>query len=109
MDKEVQYDIRKHNWRPLPKYLKIQDSKIEGQGLFTQKKLLKDQYVGVSHYYDCKKSLKREALGAFINHSDNNNCTILWDSEEIGILITTKEIEAGEELTLNYGNEICGI
>ncbi|MFM2010791.1 MAG: hypothetical protein RLZZ479_1182, partial [Bacteroidota bacterium] len=44
--------------------------------------------------------------GGIYNHSDNNNCQFMNDMDN-GLLyiITLKNINAGEQLLVNYGND----
>ena len=65
-------------YRPLPKYLTIQPSKIEGLGLFTIRAIRDiETSIGVTHVFmDEKGQVIRTPLGGFINHSDNPNCEV---------------------------------
>ena len=105
MDKEDTY-------RPLPTYMTIQPSKIEGLGLFTLK-AIKDleTSLGVTHvWYEEVGSVFRTPLGGFINHSDEPNCELVEkdDDYHYKAIRTTKKIEAGEEITLKYSlYDIC--
>ena len=100
-------------YQPLPPSLTIQTSKVDGLGLFTKEKLSADTNLGMSHIELGKLTL-RTPLGGFINHSDDPNCVKIesvtrervnplydhdftkWD------LVTIKDIDAGEELTVRY-------
>jgi len=100
-------------YKPLPHGLFIEESSINGQGLHTNVKLAKGTNLGMSHL-ELGKLLLRTPMGGFINHSDKPNCAKLksvtlqrvnplydhnftkWD------LVTIKDIEAGEELTVSY-------
>ena len=76
-------------YRPLPEGLKIQNSGINGQGLFTMVFLKRDTDLGMSHfvindnYKDKPKSeisdddQIRTPLGGFLNHSNDPNCIII--------------------------------
>ena len=103
--------IEKTEWKPLPKYLTISKSQIDGLGLFTLKNLDKGIDLGISHIYNSKfqDGYIRLSLGAFINHHEMPNCKaiISENDSEIGNLkhiriITTNKIKKGEELTLKY-------
>ena len=94
-------------YRPLPKYLTIKNSKIEGLGLFATQDIKEAEELGVSHYY-IEKDLIRTPLGGFYNHSQMPNCYTRverrhWDEikNEV-ILITCRAIKKGEEITTNY-------
>ena len=108
-------------YKHLPNNLTIQTSGISGLGLFTKAKLSADTNLGMSHI-ELGKMMIRTPLGGFINHSRDPNCvkakSLLtrqqwnslsdlpkdkydhnfpkWD------LVTIKEVEAGEELTVYY-------
>ncbi len=101
-------------YRPLPEGLKIQNSGINGQGLFTMVFLKRDTDLGMSHfvindnYKDKPKSeisdddQIRTPLGGFLNHSNDPNCIIIKKGNRYYIN-TIKDITGGDELTLNYG------
>ena len=88
------------NYRPLPKSLTIKPSSIEGLGLFATQTIPKNIDLGMIHF-SYGELLIRTPLGGFINHSEKPNCKKL-DLEDEWHLKTTKEIKAGEELTLKY-------
>ena len=103
--------IEKTEWKPLPKYLTISKSQIDGLGLFTLKDLDKGVDLGISHIYNSKfqDGYIRLSLGAFINHHEMPNCKAIIsenDSETGNLkhirIVTTKKIKKGEELTLKY-------
>ena len=103
--------IEKTEWKPLPDFLTISESQIDGLGLFTLKDLDKGVDLGISHIYNSKfqDGYIRLSLGAFINHHEMPNCKaiISENDSEIGTLkhiriITTNKIRKGEELTLKY-------
>ena len=93
------------DYKPLPYGLVIADSGINGQGLFTMRKLVRGTHLGESHYRMDGK-LIRTPLGGFINHSDEPNCVKSqvrvkphYDKWTITVI---EDIEEGEELTLKY-------
>jgi len=90
-------------YRPLPHYLTIKKSGIEGLGLFAKRKLYDGTFLGISHVKDdsFEDGYIRTPLGGFINHSDNPNCEWYTDGRVIK-LRTIKDISLGEELTLKY-------
>jgi len=94
-------------YRPLPKGLKIKDSEVHGQGVFTEVSLEKDWVLGPAYLiYEGKKI--RLPIGGFINHSDTPNVEKkehLRDPFKVQEIITVREISAGEELTINYNDE----
>jgi SET domain-containing protein len=100
------YDIGDHKYKPLPEDLTIKNSDIHGLGLFATKYINSDVELGISHI-ETNKNLIRTPLGGFINHSKDFNCVIVKIFEYY-ILITEKEIRAGEELTVDYSKYNCG-
>ena len=119
-------DHEKKNYTPLSHDLFIEESMINGQGLFSSHDLPKGTDLGVSHIEFEKdkmsaKELIRTPLGGFINHepivkSENAsgelvevsgpNCEKVKqraDGAKIEWrLVTRQDIKAGEELTLEY-------
>ena len=110
-------------YRPLDHDLFIEESLIEGQGLFASKDIPQGTDLGVSHIEIEKDKMSpremiRTPLGGFINHqpytyieegqteidgpncerkkSPQDGCKISWN------IFTRKDIKAGEELTLCY-------
>ena len=95
----------KEDYKPLPYGLVIADSGINGQGLFTTRKLVRGTHLGESHYR-LDGELIRTPLGGFINHSEEPNCVRSqyrvrphYDKWTITVV---EDIEEGEELTLKY-------
>tara|TARA_R100000365_G_C2707798_1_gene44172 strand:+ start:397 stop:741 length:345 start_codon:yes stop_codon:yes gene_type:complete len=108
-------------YKPLPNNLMIKTSNIDGQGLFACEKLSEGTNLGLSHI-ELGKLILRTPMGGFINHSNKPNCVktkslltrqqwnhgsdlpndkydhnfTKWD------LVTIKDIEEGEELTVRY-------
>ena len=93
---------KKNKYRPLPDYLTIQPSKIEGLGLFAIKDIPAYEVIGMTHakWYGEPDNLLRTPLGGFINHSDTPNCEI--QGKMTRYLYTLEDIEAGTELTVKY-------
>ena len=107
-------------YNPLPPGLFIDESDIDGVGLYTNVALKRNYQLGISHV-QVGQDLYRTPLGGFINHSDNPNCikvmslktTKIIDAEAPNLhekgpkyvvwnLSTTRDIEEGEELTVQY-------
>jgi len=108
-------------YNPLPHGLFIEESSINGQGLYTNVKLAEGTNLGMSHV-ELGKLMLRTPMGGFINHSNDPNCvkakSLLtrqqwnslsdlpkdkydhnfpkWD------LVTLRDIDTGEELTVHY-------
>ena len=98
-------------WRPLAPFLTIGKSKIEGLGLIATASIPRDTDLGMSHVFDerFENGYIRLPMGGFINHHDMPNCKAIIAEEDQSVgkvkhirLITTKDIEAGDELTLKY-------
>ena len=103
--------IEKTEWKPLPEFLTISESQIDGLGLFTLKDLDKGVDLGISHIYNGKfqDGYIRLSLGAFINHHEMPNCKAIISEidSELGTLkhiriITINKIKKREELTIKY-------
>ena len=90
-------------YSPLPAFLKIQNSEVHGQGLFTNKDILADTELGITHVKDSRfqDGYVRTPLGGFFNHSEDPNCEAYIDKEFIK-LKTIKDIKKNEELTAFY-------
>ena len=108
-------------YNPLRRGLFIEESDIDGLGLYTNAQLTKGTNLGMSHL-ELGKLILRTPMGGFINHSNKPNCVktkslltrqqwnhgsdlpndkydhnfTKWD------LVTIKDIEEGEELTVRY-------
>ena len=98
-------------YRPLPESLTIQQSGINGLGLFAKEDIAQGTNFGMSHI-KLNGNMVRTPLGGFINHSDTPNVVkveLLMTSEG-GIkfnykkwnLVTLRDIKKGEELTVAY-------
>lgn len=103
--------IKDSNWRPLPDFLTIKNSKIEGLGLFALKDIPEGTDLGITHIFDSRFQDKyiRLPLGAFINHHEIPNCNAVFakNDSELGEIkhiriITLKEIQEGDEITVKY-------
>ncbi len=89
-------------YKPLPDYLTIQPSKINGLGLFTLVDIDKGVNLGMSHIIDSPTlDTIRTPLGGFINHSDKPNLKKVLDHRKY-FIYTIVDIPMGSELTLKY-------
>ena len=90
-------------YRPLPEGLFIEESKIEGQGLFTDRFIHRNTDLGLCHIeiMSCPPMLVRTPLGGFINHSEQPNCYI-DTSKGDRTLHTVIPVRKGDELTVYY-------
>ena len=100
------------NYQPLPKELRLGESKIHDIGVFAKQKIPMATNFGMTHF-QIGKNLIRTPLGGFLNHSDDPNCEKVKlkftneDKEPSYVfnkwnLVTLRDIKAGEELTLTY-------
>ena len=91
-------------YRPLPDYLKIKDSPINGQGVFTTEKIKAHTIIGIIHHADSHSAdgFIRTPLGGFGNHSDDPNCFKFLMNPETWWIGAKRDIEPGEELTWQY-------
>ena len=98
-------------YRPLPKEVTIQNSEIEGLGLFATEDIPEGHDFGMTHIYDPRFPDEhiRLPLGGFFNHSSEPNTMIVVNDydEEIGPLKhlrlkSIREIKKGEEIMCKY-------
>ena len=90
-------------YKPLPEFLELRESIIEGTGLFTTIIIERGTNLGVTHVYntDFPNDRIRTPLGGWINHSETPNCELI----KIGpyyYLITSVDLLPDEEITLKY-------
>ena len=95
-------------YKPLPSYLTIKTSKVNGLGLFALENITIGTNMGMSHM-KIKDTIFRTPLGGFINHADESNCAkveLLMKNDSFDYkkwnLVTTEDIKEGEELTVRY-------
>ena len=91
-------------YRPLPDYITIKESPINGLGLFATERISKGTLIGIIHHPDsnAEDGFIRTPLGGFGNHSDTPNCFKLLMEKKTWWIGASKDIEAGEELTWRY-------
>jgi hypothetical protein len=77
-------------------FLEVAESKIQGKGLFSKLDLLEGNPVCPSRVKD-----KRTIAGRYTNHSFHPNCKMVVEESHV-MLVATKFIAAGQELTVNY-------
>ena len=90
-------------YRPLPSYLTVKPSSVEGLGLFTTEPIINSTNLGISHVSHIlfDDGYIRTPLGGFINHSNTPNCKTLQEGRYLYIITLTDIIE-DTELTLKY-------
>ena len=91
-------------YRPLPDYVTIRESPIEGFGLFATELIPAGTYIGVTHYTNDKhpEGFTRTPLGGFGNHSDTPNCFKIKFDQTKTWLGAIRDIEPDEEITWRY-------
>jgi len=99
---ENEEQTKEKTYRPLPDYITIQPSRINGLGLFTIRDIPAGKNLGMTHaqWIGEIDNLLRTPLGGFINHSDTPNCKITGKITRF--LFTTEDIKATTELTVKY-------
>tara|TARA_B100002019_G_C21249119_1_gene590066 strand:+ start:1102 stop:1428 length:327 start_codon:yes stop_codon:yes gene_type:complete len=100
-------------YRPLDERLTIGKSVIHGQGLIAIADIPANENLGVSHVI-IDSRIVRTPMGGFVNHQEEPNCrlkvgTLPKNDEDFHMydyeckyLWTSREIKAGEELTVKY-------
>ena len=94
-------------YKPLPDSLTIQQSKVNGLGLFAKEGIAQGTNLGMTHM-KIGDNIIRTPLGGFINHKSDANCVKveLRESTEFNAkhwtLVAVRDIKEGEELTLRY-------
>ncbi len=100
-------------YKPLPDSLTIKTSKVNGLGLFAKESIPQATNLGMTHIKIGGRIL-RTPLGGFINHANDPNCVKVellmtnHDDPDLKfdykkwILVSIKDIQQGEELTLKY-------
>ena len=103
--------IKKTSWRPLPDFLTIKESKIEGLGVFATRNLPKGFDLGISHIFDERfpDGYIRLPLGGFINHHEIPNCNAILSEQDQQMgelkhirIQAKKAIFLGQEITIKY-------
>ena len=91
------------SYRPLPTSLTIQNSEIDGLGLFAVEDIIEGTYLGETHYkLDEATDWVRTPLGGFINHSETSNSEIGLVRSNVRGLTAKRDISSGEEITVLY-------
>jgi SET domain len=81
----------------MKKNVRIGESKIHGQGLIANSNLPMGANIGVSYI----NGLPTSNIGKFYNHSDQPNAISRMTGNKRSIELT-RDIQPGEEITLNY-------
>jgi hypothetical protein len=109
------------SYLPIPRYLELKQSPIHGMGIFVKfncflPEEVKNHNDHITHYIISNgenKQLIRTPLGGFINHSSKPNCTLtkqdITNNISLYRLTPLYNIMSGEEITLDYTKELCGV
>ena len=91
-------------YRPLPEYLTIENSPIQGLGLFVKESINKGVMIGKIHVPDPNQEGEyiRTPLVGFGNHSDEPNCSKILMEDGSWLIFANRDIVGGEELTWSY-------
>lgn len=91
-------------YRPLPNYLTIKKSSIDGLGLFATKDIPAKTFIGETHYKFNSNDADwvRTPLGGFINHADKPNSEIKSFGNYKRCLSTIVDVAKGTEITVFY-------
>ena len=92
-------------YKPLPDYITIKESSIDGLGLFATEKIKANSLIGIIHHANkrAENGYIRTPLGGFGNHSDDPNCfKLLMEENDDWWIGALRDIEPGEELTWTY-------
>jgi SET domain-containing protein len=87
-------------YRPLPEFVTISNSPIDGLGLYAKQDIPQGTELGMSHF-NIGDVLCRTPLGAFYNHSETPNAVKVY-RDSCFFLKTTTDIPAGNEITCSY-------
>ena len=87
-------------YRPLPSFLAIAVSEVDGLGLFATELIRTDQCLGATHF-EYGKWFIRTPLGGWINHSETPNIERRREGEW-WVAYALQDIEPGEEIFLRY-------
>jgi len=87
------------------KNIYVGNSDIHGRGIFTTDGLKEGDIVGVSHVAYDRVWYQVFPIGIFYNHSKNPNCIVKTENN-INLLVTNRDIEKDEELTVDYTKQL---
>lgn len=93
-----------NTYRPLPNYLTIKKSNIDGLGLFATKDIPANTSIGETHFKirTNNKGWIRTPLGGFINHAEEPNSKIESVGDFKRCLSTKIDVAKGTEITVFY-------
>jgi quercetin dioxygenase-like cupin family protein len=83
--------------------VEVKDSDLHGQGLFATKDYVQGDVICLA-----MRDNKRTLAGRYSNHSPVPNANIVWQDSEL-VLVALQDIQAGDELTTDYGETLAHI
>jgi len=88
----------------MAKLFKIKKSKIHGKGVFSNRKLFKNEVVGVGiKFFLYFYPIVTKNLGEWINHSSKPNTYLDYDKDEnLWNIVMSKTVPKGTELAVDY-------
>ena len=91
-------------YNPLPDYITIKESSINGLGLFATEDISANILIGKIHVPSEKEEngYFRTPLGGFGNHSDDPNCNKILMEDGSWWISANQDIMAGEEICWSY-------
>ena len=91
-------------YNPLPDYITIKESTIQGFGLFATEDISANILIGKIHVSSEKEEngYFRTPLGGFGNHSDDPNCSKILMEDGSWWISANQDIMAGEEICWSY-------
>ena len=91
-------------YKPLPDYITIKESSINGLGLFATEDISANILIGKIHVPSEKEEngYFRTPLGGFGNHSDDPNCSKILMEDGSWWISANQDIMAGEEICWSY-------
>jgi hypothetical protein len=99
---EKSSNITENEIKDTKKYY-VDESQIQGKGVFATKDIKKGETIGLLHnIIEMGSNYKFTELGKFHNHSDNPNCHNELVDGNKRYLVATRDIPEGEELTTDY-------
>ena len=80
----------------------LRKSNIHSKGVFSSSKFIKNQLIGFAF-----KNKKRTYLAKYTNHSPFYNAVFVdFNNKSTILMLATKEIQVGEEILVDYRNQI---
>ena len=100
-------------YRPLQPGITIERDVFDELKVITKFNILKGSTLGISHVKLKDGQLIRCEIGGFLNSSSTPNCTLVEiKKDEVSskyCVVSIRDIIEGEELTLDYKKELCGV